>query len=90
MSTINIADHNETIYNLVRRPLPKEERFPKYQSKFHYVVRHDFYKNKRDHQTFGYPEVPVDPPNNFMKKGAYGNLRPKLGEFICSTLMAET
>lgn len=86
MSTINMSDHDETIYNLVRRPVPTEERFPKYQSKFHYLVRHEFHKPKRDHQTMGYPEVPVDPPNNFLKKNAYYNLRPKVGECLASTI----
>ncbi|XP_052120088.1 serine/arginine repetitive matrix protein 2 isoform X2 [Frankliniella occidentalis] len=62
----------------LRRPMPTEERVPKYQSKFHYLVRHEFYKAKKDHGTMGYAEVPVDPPNNFLKKNAYFKLRPKI------------
>lgn len=71
--------NNEDIRNLIyQAPLP-DEKFPMYHSKFSKKVREDTKKVKSCHKTFGYAEVPLDPPSNFLKKKTRMVRRPFVG-----------
>ncbi|XP_054287151.1 enkurin isoform X2 [Macrosteles quadrilineatus] len=59
---------DEDIRNLIYHPPPVEEKIPMYHSKFSSKVREDARKVKDCHKTFGYAEVPLEPPTNFLKK----------------------
>lgn len=70
---------SEDIRNLIQREPPKEEKFPMYHSKFSKKVREDAKKHISCHKTFGYAEVPLDPPTKFLKKRTRIVRRPLVG-----------
>lgn len=72
--------NNEDIRNLIYQAPPPDEKFPMYHSKFSKKVREDTKKVKSCHKTFGYAEVPLDPPSNFLKKKTRIVRRPFVGE----------
>lgn len=71
--------NNEDIRNLIYQAPPPDEKFPMYHSKFSKKVREDTKKVKSCHKTFGYAEVPLDPPSNFLKKKTRMVRRPFVG-----------
>lgn len=84
--------NNEDIRNLIYRAPPPDEKFPMYHSKFSKKVREDTKKVKSCHKTFGYAEVPLDPPSNFLKKKTRMVRRPFVGmhSLICTGLSKST
>uniref|UniRef100_A0A1B6HX82 Enkurin domain-containing protein n=1 Tax=Homalodisca liturata TaxID=320908 RepID=A0A1B6HX82_9HEMI len=62
------SDLNEDIRKLIYEEPPPEVKLPMYHSKFSKKVREDAKKVKNCHKTFGYAEVPLEPPTNFLKK----------------------
>lgn len=46
----------------------------RHKSKFHRQVRKEVVESKDDHKTMGYADVPLEPPENFLKIGA--GIRP--------------
>lgn len=80
--------NNEDIRNLIYQAPPPDEKFPMYHSKFSKKVREDTKKVKSCHKTFGYAEVPLDPPSNFLKKKTRMVRRPFVGT-VCTHLYKE-
>lgn len=72
--------HSEDIRNLIYQEPPKEEKCPIYHSKFSKKVREDAKKDIACHKTFGYAEVPLDPPTQFLKKKTRIVIRPLVGK----------
>lgn len=71
-------DGEENVRNLIKR----EESVPspdlKHKSKYADKVRHDWGAVKQAHQTMGYAQVPLNPPDQFLKKHTRPLLRPKV------------
>jgi hypothetical protein len=68
MSIINIYFHDENIYNVEKKPAPKPPKPPLYHSKFQSQIRNEVMSCKENHRTMGYAEIPLQKPNEFLKK----------------------
>jgi len=58
----------ESIYNIIPRPLPKHAKPERYQSKFRESVKEEKKINKTECKTMGPPKVAPNDPDSFMKK----------------------
>ncbi len=64
------SHQDESIYNLIPRPVVVAPKPPKYDSKFKEDVRHELQKPKQDHRTMGYLKEPVPKPEEYLKAHA--------------------
>ncbi|PSN38359.1 hypothetical protein C0J52_06916 [Blattella germanica] len=69
MSTILLTHHNENIYNIIKKEEAKPP--PKISAKSPYIanlLEAEEKKNKFCHKTFGFAEVPLNKPSEYLKK----------------------
>ncbi|XP_063545897.1 enkurin [Cydia strobilella] len=67
MSIVEIAHHNEVIYTILDKPPPEPPKTPRYHSELEKQLKARKIPQLR--RTFGYAETPVNPPDQFLKKG---------------------
>ncbi|OWR50426.1 enkurin isoform X2 [Danaus plexippus] len=67
MSIVEIIQHNEVIYTILDKPPPEPPKTPRYQSQLEKQLKE--MKIPKQRRTFGYAETPLNPPDNFLKKG---------------------
>ncbi|KAJ0183958.1 hypothetical protein K1T71_000381 [Dendrolimus kikuchii] len=67
MSLVEIVYHNENIYTILDKPPPEAPKTPRYQSKLEKELKETKIPQLR--RTFGYAEVPLTTPDQFLKKG---------------------
>lgn len=70
-----IIHHDENIYSLDAKQSAKLKKPPRYSSTYRSKIAGEFERGKSVHQTMGYAEVPLDPPERFLKRG--GGIKPK-------------
>lgn len=72
MSVVKIVSHNENVYSLKEKDKVETIKPPRYNSIYREMVRDEekTRKNNCGHKTFGYPEVLLNPPDEFLKKYA--------------------
>ncbi|XP_053686786.1 enkurin [Sabethes cyaneus] len=68
MSIVNIYHHNENIYNVEKKPPERPPKPPLYHSRFEHQVRRETKSCKDAHRTMGYAKIPLQKPNEFLKK----------------------
>lgn len=64
------SNQDESIYNLIPRPVVVAQKQPRYDSKFKSDVRTEVKNTKSDHRTMGYLKEPVPKPDEFLKAHA--------------------
>jgi hypothetical protein len=64
------SHQDESIYNLIPRPVVVAPKQPRYDSKFKEDVKNEVHKVKQDHRTMGYLKEPVPKPEEFLKAHA--------------------
>ncbi|XP_068620498.1 enkurin [Battus philenor] len=67
MSLVEITQHDEVIYRILDKPPPEPPKTPRYESKLERQLKET--KIPQLKRTFGYAEVPLKPPEQFLKKG---------------------
>lgn len=71
MSTVLLTDHNENICNIIKKedskPSPKISAKPPFITK---LLEAEEKRNKYCHKTFGFAEVPLNQPSEYLKKNS--------------------
>ncbi|XP_026496582.1 enkurin [Vanessa tameamea] len=67
MSVVEIIDHDEVIYRILDKPPPEPPKTPRYESELEKQLKE--LKIPKLQKTFGYAETPLNPPDQFLKKG---------------------
>ncbi|XP_058460406.1 enkurin [Malaya genurostris] len=68
MSIVKIYYHNENIYNVEKKPPERPPKPPLYHSRFEHQVRRETKSCKDAHRTMGFAKIPLQKPNEFLKK----------------------
>ncbi|KXJ28319.1 enkurin [Exaiptasia diaphana] len=74
-------DNEESIYNLIPQIHEQPQKAPKYRSTFSNSVRNEFTNLKTTSKTMGPPKVPLQPPNEFLKKRSKEPQLPEKTDF---------
>lgn len=69
MSIVEIIEHNEVIYTILDKPPPEPPKTPRYESQLEKQLKEAVLKIPQLRRTFGYAEVPLKPPDQFLKRG---------------------
>ncbi|CAG9136881.1 unnamed protein product [Plutella xylostella] len=67
MSIIEVVEHNEVIYTILKQPPPPQRKTPRYQSKLEKELKAT--KIPKRTGALGFAETPLNPPDKFLKKG---------------------
>ncbi|VVC86339.1 enkurin [Leptidea sinapis] len=67
MSVVQIVQHDEVIYTILDKPPPDPPKTPRYESKLERQLKET--KTPQTRFDFGYAEVPLKKPEDFLKKG---------------------
>ncbi|XP_063372875.1 enkurin [Cydia amplana] len=81
MSIVEIVHHNENIYTILDKPPPEPPKTPRYHSELEKQLKARKIPQLR--RTFGYAETPVNPPDQFLKKGEGYSLPVKKSDHKC-------
>jgi len=74
-------DHEESIYNLIPQIHEQPQKAPKYKSNFSSTVRNEYTTFKTSSKTMGPPKVPLQQPNDFLKKRSKEPQLPEKSSF---------
>lgn len=78
-----IIHHDENIYSLDAKQSAKLKKPPRYSSKYRSKITNEFEQSKSVHKTMGYAEVPLDPPDKFLKRGGGIKAKRPVKDHVC-------
>lgn len=70
----------ENVQNLIKREEIKCREVFKYKSKYADKIKHDYRVVKQDHRTMGYAQVPLNPPDQYLRKHTRPLLKAQVGK----------
>lgn len=77
----NKQEVEESIYNLIPKTQEKTPKAERHRSKFHSIVTDEQKHNKKENKTMGPAKVPLNDPENFLKKRSKLPQLPEKAEF---------